>query len=269
MFGADATGILIALPVGVWIGATPAMARTAGQGEPFLRSSRWLLVSPAFRRLFIGAGGLGFASAPFYAFAAPLLIRPYGYTASEVGLTFGLLQGTLGTVGTLLGGRGFDRAVRSGAHGPLRAPAVLFLVASVATFAALFAPAGWMAILLFVPGMLSFAFLLPWAFGTAHRVAGPGKQAKASSLVLIGSTLLGPALGPLFVGMISDATRTSQNSNGLKWGLLLVPVSSALSGLALFVANSQLIKPDCPSSDGVTPRDLKTEVLGCGGNISA
>lgn len=248
MFGAGAAGIVIALLVALLIGATPPVKRAAGETEPFLRSSLRLLVSPAFRWLFIGAIVLGFASAPFYAFAAPFLIRTHGFTASEVGLTFGLLQGLMGIIGTLLGGRGFDRAVRSGDKGLLRQPAILFLTASVTTLAALFAPTGWMVILLFIPTMLSFAFLLPWAFGTAHRVAGPGKQAVASSLVLIGSTLLGPTLGPLLVGMISDAVTASQISDGLRWGMLLIPLSIAISGVALLIANRQLSKFDCSPS---------------------
>ena len=226
LIGAGAIGAVIALLVALIAGATPALKRTAANAEPFMQSSLRLLLSPAFRWLFIGAIVVGFAAAPFYAFAAPFLIRTHGYSASEVGLAFGLLQGLMGIVGTLVGGRGFDRAVRSGARGLLWQPATLFLVASVTTLAALFAPVGWVSILLFVPGMLSFSFLLPWAFGTAHLVAGPGKQALASSLVLIGSSLLGPALGPLFVGMISDAATASQIPNGLKWGMLIVPVSS-------------------------------------------
>ncbi len=80
----------------------------------------------------------------------------------------------MGIVGTLGGGRWFDHAVRSDPDprvlGP---PAVLFLAASITTTAALFAPAGWMSIALFVPSMLSFSFMLPWGFGAAHLVARP------------------------------------------------------------------------------------------------
>ncbi len=112
--GAGALGVFIALLAALVPGATPALRQAAANTEPFLQSSLRLLVSPAFRWLFVGAIVLGFASAPFYAFAAPFLIRTHGFTASEVGLSFGLLQGLMGIVGTLLGGRGFDRALRSG-----------------------------------------------------------------------------------------------------------------------------------------------------------
>ena len=68
-------------------------------------------------------------------------------------------------------------------------------------------------------------------------VAG-GKQALASSLVMIGSGLLGPALGPLMVGMVSDAATAAQLSNGLRWGMLLVPLASFVSGMTMLIPNS-------------------------------
>jgi len=240
LVGAGAIGGLIALLTFLATGPTPTLQRTAVNGEPFLRSSRRLLASPAFRWLFIGSIFLGFAAAPFYAFCAPFLIRTHGFSTSQVGLAFGLLQGLMGVVGTLLGGRGFDRAVSLGAASVLGPPAILFLIASTTTSAALFVPVGWLSIALMVPGMLSFSFLLPWAFGAAHLVAGEGRQAQASSLVMIGSGLLGPALGPVIVGMVSDAVTAAQGPNGLGFGLLIVPIASVLTGMALLIANRRI-----------------------------
>ncbi|WP_159717565.1 MFS transporter [Geminicoccus flavidas] len=240
MIGAGAIGGLIALLAFIVPGPTPMLARTAANSEPFMASSRRLLASPAFRWLFIGAIFVGFAAAPFYAFSAPFLIRTHGFSTSEVGLAFGLLQGMMGIVGTLLGGRWFDRAVSSGTGRVLGAPAVLFLITSATTSAALFAPAGWLSIALLVPGMLSFSFMLPWAFGAAHLVAGEGKQAQASSLVMIGSGLLGPALGPLIVGMVSDGATAAEIPNGLGLGLLVVPVFTVLTGIAMLIANRRI-----------------------------
>ncbi len=240
MIGAGVIGGLVGLLAFIVPGPTPTLARTAANSEPFLRSSRRLLASPAFRWLMITAIFLGFAAAPFYAFSAPFLVRTHGLSLSEVGLAFGLLQGVMGIVGTLLGGRWFDRAVGSGTGRVLGPPAILLLIASATTSAALFAPAGWLSIALLVPGMLSFSFMLPWAFGAAHLVAGEGKQAQATSLVMIGSGLLGPALGPLIVGMVSDAATAAQVANGLGLGLLIVPIASVLTGIALLIANQRI-----------------------------
>ncbi|MBP1848213.1 putative MFS family arabinose efflux permease [Rhizobium petrolearium] len=240
LMGAGAIGILIGLLTLLVAGPTPRLQIAATRNEPFLKTSLNLLSSPAFRWLFIGTIFLGFAGAPFYAFSVPFLIRTYDFTATEVGVFFGLLQGLMGIVGTLGGGRWFDHTVHSGSGRVLGPPAILLLMASITTTAALFAPVGWMSIALFVPSMLSFSFMLPWGFGAAHLVAGPGRQAQASSLVMIGSGLVGPALGPLFVGMVSDAASTADIPNGLALGLLIVPLASVLSGIALLVANHRV-----------------------------
>ncbi len=239
LIGAGTIGEVIGLLALLVIGPTSPLKQTTAS-RPFLRSSAKLLASPAFRWLFIGAVAGSFAAAPFYAFAVPFLIRNHGFSASEAGLAFGLLQGLMGIVGTLLGGRMFDRAVQSGTGRVLGPPGIVFLIASVTTTAALFAPVGWMTVILLVPSMLSFAFMLPWGFGAAHLVAGKGREAMATSLVMIGSGLLGPALGPLIVGMISDAATAAQIPNGLGLGLLIVPVTGVLTGLAMLIANQRV-----------------------------
>lgn len=240
LIGAGAIGGAIALLVLLVIGPTPPLRPSTSGGESFLRSSARLLAGPAFRWLFVGAIAVGFASAPFYAFAGPFLIRIHGFTAGEAGLAFGLLQGLMGIVGAVTGGRMFDHAVQSGAGRVLGPPAYLFLVASVTTTAALFTPIGWLSVALMVPGMLSFAFMLPWAFGAAHLVAGKGREAQATSVVMVGSGLMGPALGPLLVGMVSDAASAAQIPHGLALGLLIVPLASVATALAMLVANRRI-----------------------------
>ncbi len=240
LMGAGAIGVLIGLSTILIAGPTPPLPGTASRGEPFLRTSLDLLSSSAFRWLFAGAVFLGFAGAPFYAFSIPFLIRTHGFTATEVGVSFGMLQGLMGIIGTLGGGRWFDHAVRSGTGKVLGPPAILFLIASTTTTAALFAPTGWMSIALFVPAMLSFSFMLPWGFGAAHLIAGPGRQAQATSLVVIASGLAGPALGPLIVGIVSDAATAADIPNGLGLGLLIVPLTSTLAGIVYLIANQRI-----------------------------
>lgn len=240
LIGAGALGLGLALLAWWVIGPTPPIRRPADQSRPFLRSAQDLLTLPAFRWLMIAALAVGFASAPFYAFTAPFLIRTHGLTTSEVGLTFGLLQGLMGVLGTVVGGRLFDRAVRRGSRRLLLPPAILLFVAAVCTPLALFAPDARLTIALFTPAMLAFAFMLPWLFGAAHRVAGPGREALAVSLGLIASGLAGPALAPVMVGAISDAATAAGLANGLGLGLLVAPVAALATGAALIVAGARI-----------------------------
>lgn len=240
LVGAGVLGGLVFVFALLVIRRTPPRQQTEADRTPFVREALRLMSAPGFRWLFVAAVMIGFASAPFYVFSSPFLIRTHGFTASEVGLSFGLLQGALGVVGALLGGRGFDRAVRSGQGRIIGLPGWLFLISAFTTAAALFAPTGWMSIVLFVPTMFAFALLLPWAFGAAHLVAGPGRQAMATSLMLIGSGLVGPALGPVIVGAVSDAAAANGLGNTLGLGLLIVPIASALTGIATLIANGRI-----------------------------
>lgn len=239
LIGAGAIGGVLAGLVWLVTGPTPPLAVPSPRAEPARATSSRLMAVPAFRWLMLGALALGFASAAFYAFAAPFLIRTHGYSATQVGLSFGLLQGAMGIVGTILGGRLFDRAVRRQGRllGP---PSILLILAGLTTAAALFVPHGALSIALFVPGMLSFAFLLPGAFGAAHLIAGRGHQALASSLLLIASGLFGPGLAPLFVGMVSDWANANSVPNGLGLGLLIAPFASIGAGLAVRGADRRI-----------------------------
>lgn len=251
LFIAGGCGIVVALLVMAFISNNKVGQNTNTQ-ESFFVSGKKLLSKTAFLWLFIAANLLGFASAPFYSFTAPFLIREYSLTASEVGLSFGLLQGLMGIAGALIGGRQFDKAVGRGSGRLMHPPAVVFIIASVTTLAALFAPVSWMSIALFVPGMFCFAFLLPYAFGAGHLVAGPGKQALAIGLLMLGSGLLPAALSPLLVGIISDVASAAGMDNGLQMGMLVAPVFCFLSGIACFIVSNKLntyFKPQKPTGN--------------------
>ncbi|SOB87378.1 Predicted arabinose efflux permease, MFS family [Sphingomonas guangdongensis] len=211
-------------------GRTPAERRPSSASS-FIDASRALLRQPAFRALIVAAISIGFAAAPFYAFAATFLIRSHELSAAQAGLIFGGLQGLMGTAGTLLGGRGFDAAVRAGSTTILRAPAIAFMLAGASTLVSLFVPVLWVSVAFMLPAMFAFAYTLPFAFGVAHQVAGVGREGMASSLAMIASGLFGPALGPLLVGAVSDGASAAGLENGLAVGLLLVPVACVTTAL--------------------------------------
>lgn len=240
LFAAGAMGILAVVLVMLFSGKNNVPIKDTSRTENFLEASRELLSRPAFMWLFIAANLLGFATAPFYVFSAPFLIRTYGLTASQVGLSFGLLQGSMGIIGALVGGRLFDQAVNRGTGALMNPPAILLIIAAISISIGLFAPLSWMSIAFFVPGMFAFAFLLPYAFSAGHLVAGPSKQALSSGLLMLGAGLLGSSLSPLIVGLISDAAGVVQLGNGLRVGLLLVPLFCLLTSIACFIASKRL-----------------------------
>lgn len=208
--------------------------------ENFLKASRELFSKPAFKWLFVAAILMGLSSAPFYIFTSPFLIRTFGLTAGEVGLSFGMLQGVMGIIGTLIGGKLFDRIATNGYKGLMNPASIIFVIASITTSLALFMPNSWLSIALLIPGMFSFAFMMPFAFGAGHLVAGPKKQAFSISLLMLGSGFIGATISPFLVGAISDFATASYINNGLRIGLLLVPLFSFHLGITGFIVSKKI-----------------------------
>jgi hypothetical protein len=67
--------------------------------------------------------------------------------------------------------------------------------------------------------------------------------------MLIGSGLIGPALGPVIVGAVSDAAAANGLGNTVGLGLLIVPVASALTGVATLIANDRIAATRAASED--------------------
>ena len=71
-------------------------------------------------------------------------------------------------------------------------------------------------------------------------MAGKGKEVMVTSLVMIGSGLLGPAFGPLIVGMIGDAVTAVRISNRLALEMLTAPVASVLTAITMLIATQHI-----------------------------
>ncbi len=240
LFGAGILGLLVVTFILAFIKQQAVVKQKVKTEENFLKVSRELFSKPAFKWLFMAAVLMGLSSAPFYIFTSPFLIRTFGLTAGEVGLSFGLLQGVMGIAGTLIGGRMFDRIAGNGSKGLMNPPSTIFIMASITTSIALFMPNSRLAIALLIPGMFSFAFMMPFAFGAGHLVAGPKKQAFSISLLMLGSGLIGATVSPFLAGTISDFATASHMDNGLQTGLLLVPLFSFLLGITGFIVSRKV-----------------------------
>jgi predicted MFS family arabinose efflux permease len=198
----------------------------------FIESASDILQQKSFKWLFLAANLIGFASAPFYVFSASFLIRKFELTTSDVGIRFGLLQGILGIIATLTGGRFFDKLMSQKVTRPILLPAIILLLSAITTVIALHMNKATSSILFMLPAMFSFAFILPFAFGTGHFIAGKGNYAMSSSLLLLATSLLGPSLSPVLVGYISDQTMNKDGFTGLQQGLLIGPVATVLCAIA-------------------------------------
>ena len=61
-----------------------------------------------------------------------------------------------------------------------------------------------------------------------QNLTPPGSRATAAAILLLMYNIVGLGLGPLFVGMVSDALRPQWGNDSLRWGLMgIIPFALA------------------------------------------
>jgi MFS family permease len=144
--------------------------------------------------------------------------------------TKGGLVMALALIGAPLGGYLADRWLRKRKNARSLFPALSCLVTSLALCTALVFMHDFMqyAALLFT-GIAAVAFV-PAAVAVTQDVVHPGLRAVSLSLCVIVQHVLGSALGPPFVGAISDAY-------GLETALKFLPLFTFLGAILFFIAS--------------------------------
>jgi MFS family permease len=76
---------------------------------------------------------------------------------------------------------------------------------------------------LLVPCGALLAFYLGPTFAMVQSLADPGMRAVVAGLLQLVMSLIGLGLGPVAIGVLSDALQTAQGSDSLRLALFIVP----------------------------------------------
>ena len=198
-----------------WANASfrPEAAREALRA---LRDKRsYLLLVGALTLYFLLAHGV-------LTFTPSYMLRLLGADLATVAVQFGLVSAGATLAGTVLGGWLTDRLQARDSRWTFWLPALglllawvlmtmQFLVTSLNAFL-VFAALGTVVLLASVPGM----------FTALHAVCGSRRRTTAVALAFFCGNLFGMGLGPVAVGLISDALQASHGAAGLRVALLAV-----------------------------------------------
>lgn len=231
------------------IARTP-VAPTLAQAFAELRSKRtfWFISLAAAIVAFNGYGAAAFG-APFYlrvhgpeiaALAAQAGLPPLAF----LGLVTGVIGGTAGLFGTWLGGVMADRMSRKDARAHMTIPAVAGMISVPVYCAGLFLPSFWPTVaVLAVPTLLSTLWYGP-VYGTVQGLVRPQTRATAAAVLLFIINLIGLGLGPLFVGLLSDALRSAgfSEAEGVRWSLFIFALLGSSCILFFWMARSSIRK---------------------------
>jgi predicted MFS family arabinose efflux permease len=200
----------------------PLDARAAPPRESFFECLRSILRSSSMRHLYAGFAVAGVAGYAAIGWLPAFLIRSHGLGTATVGTALAVLLGGAGALGTLLGGVLADRL---GARAPawrLRGVAIASLAAAPFWLAALLAgkPAATLACLA-VPAAVMCFFIAP-TYAAVQSLAEPTTRATAAAILLLTSSLCGLSVGPLLVGLLSDALHAAHGTESLRFALFVV-----------------------------------------------
>lgn len=208
------------------------VAHVEGQtGEAGFRA---LLKKPAFRNLMLAGAWGSVASYGGLAWGIVYISRYFGWTPGQAGAVFATLGAVAALIATWLGGRWGDILAKRDARWLAWMPAVALVLVIPFGLVGAFAPV--VLIVLFTSPTEAFLRSLTLAPGYAllQRMTPADARARAAAMQSVTATLVGLGLGPLIVGMVSDALAPTFGAESLRWGLAALLIPQALAAFHLW-----------------------------------
>ncbi|WP_374525572.1 spinster family MFS transporter [Sphingopyxis sp.] len=243
-FAVGLVGVVLA-PLLIWLVREPARgqmdARTAANASPtFAACFADFVRRPSLRMVLIGSGLAAFVSYGMLNWIPAFLMRTQKmpleamatWYASAAGITFG--------IGILGGGWLVSLVARRSprAYGTIPALATLVLVPTLA--AALLVEDWRLSLALMLVPMAACTVYVAPALALVQNLTPPGSRATSVALLLLMFNIVGLGLGPLFVGMVSDALKAAHGDGSLRWALLTIVPFAAAAGFAQYAMTRHL-----------------------------
>lgn len=217
--------------------------------EDLIVGSRRILSHPGFVPLAVGFGISGSLGATLGAWGPAFLQRAHDVPLAEVGLVIGPPVGLGGIAGMLFSGFLANWLVkRSGREMdmlliplfalPLSLPFIVGFVFSPSLVATMASAAGM--------NFLLSCTTVP-CVTLALGLVAPTDRGLASTLLLVFIGLLGAALGPFVVGLVSDLVSTEGDALGLRYGLSFLVIVPFVAALALLRARNATRAAELPA----------------------
>ena len=203
---------------------------------------RGIVAVPGLVWLALGFGMSNMVLATLPVWGPAFLQRSHGVALAQVGALVGPPAVLGAVIGNIASGILATRLIqRSGnRRAGLIVPIVALPIAAPAFAVFLFAPS--LPIALVGVGVMNFmlASALGPCVALALALVPPTQRGLTSTLMLIVQTLLAFSLGPLVVGMASDALTPTYGPNALRYALALLLVAPVASSLLLVLARRRI-----------------------------
>ena len=196
-------GILLALIVKITV-REPPRAASVTAAPSFGQTLKVLGSKPAFWHMALGGAITSFVGYGVSGFNIPFLMRVHHLSLLEASMTTGVLIGTFAAFGTFLSGFLADRLSKRHPTALAWLPGVGLLIATPLYLVAYFAPSLQVMLMIAVVAVIGHYFYLGPMYTVASSVAPANMRATAIAILLFVVNMIGYALGPPFVGAVSD-----------------------------------------------------------------
>jgi len=237
-------GLLLALLVRLTV-PEPRRGMAEGRATPdaqpsALETFRFLWSRRSFRHLTMGAALTAFVGYSVIGWAPTYFGRSFGMRSAEIGLWLGLVTGIPGGIGIVLGGRLADGLGMRDPRWYLWIVAIALLAGLPFTFGVFLAPTATIALVCLVVPVLLGNFYQATTFSQTQGLAGLRMRAMAAAVMLFIVTIIGLALGPWSVGVLSDALAPRFGQESLRYALLIVSFVNVWSAIHFYVGGKYL-----------------------------
>ena len=233
-----------------------AATASAGEGESLKTVLSEIWASPAFMRITLAGLLIGFAGYGIGIWSTAFLVRSHGLTLKDAGILVGLFSGLASIVGALFSGWLCDRLAQRDARWQLGVPILGLCIALPCGVMYLQYPAGqfWQLGPLNVPHAMAFSLLFSFfgvwwtapSYVALTALVSSHRRTTALALYNLGLTMIGGGLGPLTVGMLSDALTPRFGAEALRWSLMAVMFTFALAAMSFAWALKSYAKAVAP-----------------------
>jgi len=189
-----------------------------------------IVANPAFLLTVVAYGLNAFLSYTVSFWASPYAIRVLGATPAEAGFIIGGMGAMSGFLGVTIGGLAADRLRQRNPAGRLIVVMFGAVVPSLAIATAFSTSNITLFYLMLFPAQACASCALGAAAATTQDLVMPRMRGTATGTFLIGTTLLGLAMGPYLAGRVS--TLSGSLSVGVLSMLVVVPVTFTAAILA-------------------------------------
>ncbi|WP_336982062.1 MFS transporter [Altererythrobacter fulvus] len=221
-------------------GASLKAAGKAEDGRSIWATLRYLFGSRAYVYLLIASTLMGLNVFAASVWTPTLLERVHGLTMGSIASIVGPLKGIFGFAGVLAGGLVIDRLLARSPRWRVNLPALACVILAPVEVAFLLSDVQWIWMAAFAASAFLTLVHQGPLFALVTEVASSRMRAVAIATIVLFSGLLGQAIGPLIVGMLNDHLAASVGDTAIRYSMLVIALTAALAGLAIFMAGRHL-----------------------------